>query len=66
MKCPCMKCQDRKVGCHCECDRYAEFRKFMDEIAKQRNNAALVNSYETKRINSLIRTRHLKKNGRSG
>lgn len=29
---PCMNCEDRKIACHDNCDRYAEYRKKISEI----------------------------------
>ena len=31
MYAPCKGCEDREIGCHSHCDRYAEFRKVVDE-----------------------------------
>ena len=28
---PCKDCPDREVGCHSKCQKYAEFRKGIDE-----------------------------------
>ena len=27
LKCPCMNCTDRHIACHCECEKYKEFKK---------------------------------------
>lgn len=28
---PCYKCQERRLKCHSECERYAKYRKLLDE-----------------------------------
>lgn len=40
---PCRRCNDRQVGCHGKCERYAEYRKSRDEYA------ALVRKHNRKR-----------------
>lgn len=32
-KSPCQFCEDREVGCHSKCEKYADF---LEEVAKQR------------------------------
>ena len=27
IKSPCLKCDNRNVGCHCECEKYIEYKK---------------------------------------
>ena len=29
--CPCRKCQDRKVGCHAACQKYADWKGIIQE-----------------------------------
>lgn len=28
---PCYKCQDRKIGCHQDCQKYAEYKRLLKE-----------------------------------
>lgn len=38
---PCKGCCDRETGCHTKCERYAEWRRYMDdENAKKREKAS--------------------------
>lgn len=41
MKPPCFNFQDREVGCHGKCERYAEFRKLVDKAREAEHNNAL-------------------------
>ena len=34
-RCCCKDCGDRYVGCHSVCERYSEFRKFVEERNKE-------------------------------
>ena len=34
--CPCKGCEDRHVGCHASCGKYAEYRVQFDEAAKDK------------------------------
>lgn len=34
---PCKNCNDRKVGCHSVCDRYIQFKEYMDDIHKKQD-----------------------------
>lgn len=36
MKSPCYECEDRVLGCHSSCEKYADFRKIWDNISKNR------------------------------
>lgn len=38
-KSPCQGCQNRKVGCHIECEEYQRFRDYRDTIASSRAKA---------------------------
>ena len=42
-KCPCYQCEDRRTGCHGECERYAVWRKGMDEKKEAELNAKSAN-----------------------
>lgn len=33
---PCYMCENRHIGCHGSCSRYAEFRKICEERSAQR------------------------------
>ena len=50
MTAPCLNCPDRKVGCKIDCERYAEFRKEIDERNRQlkadRDKRKMLNSYQ--------------------
>lgn len=41
MKAPCKDCQDRAVGCHGQCARYAEFEAERDKIRRKKADDAL-------------------------
>ena len=38
---PCYKCPDRHAGCHAECEKYAAWRRKMDESAAEHMGAYL-------------------------
>ena len=38
---PCLDCPDRKVGCHSECPKYAEFKREVDESRAMVNKALM-------------------------
>lgn len=49
---PCYKCEDRYVGCHGKCNKYADFRILVDECRERERNEAdryLQDYYEKKR-----------------
>lgn len=54
MTAPCLNCPDRKVGCKIDCDRYADFRKQLDErkqaMDKERNKNKLINDFKVDTI----------------
>ena len=31
---PCLNCENRKLGCHSSCEKYAEFKRNIDENKK--------------------------------
>ena len=39
----CQNCNERKVGCHCECQKYAEYKKAMDETQKKKEADRIYN-----------------------
>jgi len=45
VKSPCLKCEDRELGCHDKCESYKEFRAKLQDM-KDRQSAA--NNYEHK------------------
>ena len=54
---PCFKCEDRKVigdyNCHSHCERYAEYRKTIEENKRKQSDIAIcnymINSVQKKR-----------------
>ena len=44
MTAPCKDCQDRKVGCHADCDRYEEYAKYRIEISRRRRQEAIAHN----------------------
>ena len=46
MKNQCKDCEDRHMGCHVECEKYAEYRKWIDdrkaEIQEEKTKEALL------------------------
>lgn len=54
MTAPCLNCPDRKVGCKIDCERYAAFRKQLDErkqaMDKERNKNKLINEFKVDTI----------------
>lgn len=42
---PCMGCEEREVGCHSKCEKYAEYQQKLDDyknvVYKERNKEAL-------------------------
>ena len=49
-----MNCTDRHIACHCECEKYKEFKENKEQINKEiRKNAEKENSlitYERQRV----------------
>lgn len=41
MKPPCKDCKDRAVGCHGQCERYAEFDAERDKIRRKKAEEAV-------------------------
>lgn len=39
IKSPCKNCSDRVLGCHGTCERYADFKLRIEEMAKNREDA---------------------------
>lgn len=42
---PCKGCSDRHRKCHATCEKYFEYRKGLDEIAKRAQEEAATRSY---------------------
>ena len=61
MSCPCYKCEERKVGCHATCERYKEWREWLN-IRKNILSEAEVRDF----ILDSIERRRRAKNERSG
>lgn len=32
----CLNCSKRFIGCHCICDRYGEYKEYLEHIKKKR------------------------------
>lgn len=47
---PCYKCEDRRVGCHIDCDRYIAVRKKMDEIKEKAQRERDIDHYTVGRV----------------
>ena len=45
---PCQKCTERHPMCHGKCEKYAEFRKEVEKVAKRRNKAKFVSERSKK------------------
>ena len=39
VKAPCYNCEDRCIGCHSICERYAEFRAYKDMVCSEHAKA---------------------------
>lgn len=42
---PCKGCEDRREGCHAECEKYLAFREYCKQKQKERNKDANVRDY---------------------
>lgn len=60
---PCKDCQDRVVGCHSKCEKYATYRAGVEKDKKRRNEMKAIDDAE---ISAKIRTRGRYKWNRSG
>lgn len=53
MKAPCRDCTERQLGCHSDCEKYINYRKWQDETnAKIRKEKDAVNDWATFRGNA--------------
>ena len=50
MRVPCYKCEDRRVGCHGECEKYIEFRKEREVIYQKRAEEVAVREYQSQKM----------------
>ena len=50
MKSPCMVCEERVIGCHVNCDKYAEFRAKRDAITRERRKETEDNLFHQDRF----------------
>lgn len=50
MKSPCMVCEERVIGCHVTCDKYAEFRRKREAINENRKKAVEDNMFHMDRF----------------
>lgn len=44
MKNPCKDCPDRNSECHCQCDRYIEFKNQLEETKKKKEEQNRINN----------------------
>lgn len=63
MKPPCKGCEDRKVGCHATCERYAEYRAVIENGEAEKKRKIIMNewSMDKARKNARIRKQLQKK-----
>lgn len=51
---PCKDCQDRHIGCHCECEKYKtfteEYGQMTKDIRRKYEKEEDLNKYEIQRI----------------
>lgn len=65
MKNRCFECEDRRVGCHANCERYAEWREWLRERKAKERAAREIKHYEMERSARFFRFRNHKiKTGR--
>ena len=50
VKAPCYNCEERCIGCHSICERYAEFRAYKDMIGKEHAKNVDENSFHLEQI----------------
>ena len=50
MKSPCMACEERVIGCHVTCDKYAEFRARREAINEKRKRDVEDNMFHMDRF----------------
>lgn len=50
MKSPCMVCEERAVGCHVACEKYAEFRRKREAINENRKRDVEDNTFHMDRF----------------
>lgn len=41
---PCKDCPDRKIGCHSECDKYADYTVLRDQALAEKHKRRVANS----------------------
>lgn len=49
-KAPCQGCEDRKVGCHCLCDKYIHYRTLVDSYHKDKESENDFKQYNSEKI----------------
>ena len=58
INCPCKDCTDRHIACHCECEKYKEFKENREQINQEiRKKAEQENSlisYERQRVERIM------------
>ena len=47
---PCKDCEDRKVGCHCVCDKYLKYKADVDDYYKSIKSDKEYVAYTTDKI----------------
>ena len=63
MNVPCYGCAERKIGCHGNCPRYAEYRAEREETYRKRRDALLIDDFspgmtKLQRIRARLRRQH--------
>lgn len=54
MKCDCRGCENRSIGCHGKCEKYAEFRARMERIKEQQAAESAANDATARAITRAV------------
>lgn len=57
MKPPCKGCEDRKVGCHATCERYAEYRAVIGKYEAEKKRRIIMNEWSMDKSRKSARVR---------
>lgn len=52
---PCKDCPDRYLGCHSECERYADFCRELERIRAARKEGSELNAYQSEAYRRLLK-----------
>ena len=59
---PCLDCKDRTVGCHGNCERYREYREWLDDlnerIIREKNKDNYASAYSKAKTRRLTGKRN--------